>query len=294
MMKITAFMMTEKALLFLRHAFGQGYAPLFDRVVVGRDRKVQDDYAEPIIECCHQAGVPVFERNQAPHPPAVLAMAIGWRWLIPTAQFPRLIVFHDSLLPRYRGFAPTVNALLNGEAVIGVTALWASEGYDEGPIILQAQQPISYPIKIQQAIHLQTELYVQLGQTILEMLKNGNLPEGKEQEHEGASYSIWRDEEDYHIDWSRDAQELSRFIDALGFPYRGAKTRVGGLGYIRIWDAIPSYDYKHEILHPGKIFKKDPDGVWVICGKGSLKLTSMTLDEDNSPYNPGSLRIRFT
>ena len=42
-----------------------------------------------------------------------LKFAIGWRWIIRSIK--NLIVFHDSLLPKYRGFAPLVNSLINKE-----------------------------------------------------------------------------------------------------------------------------------------------------------------------------------
>ena len=38
-----------------------------------------------------------------------------------------LIVFHDSLLPKYRGFAPLVSQLINGEEYLGVTAIFTND-----------------------------------------------------------------------------------------------------------------------------------------------------------------------
>ena len=49
-------------------------------------------------------------------------------------------------MPKYRGFAPLVNSLVNGEKIIGVTALFASEEYDNGDIIMQSSVDITYPI----------------------------------------------------------------------------------------------------------------------------------------------------
>jgi methionyl-tRNA formyltransferase len=48
-----------------------------------------------------------------------------------------------------------------------------------------------------------------------------------------ATYSIWRDEADYEIDWSSDAQAIQRFINAVGYPYAGARTTVGAADAIR-------------------------------------------------------------
>ena len=84
-------------------------------------------------------------------------LAIGWRWLISGTE--NLIVLHDSLLPKYRGFAPLVNSLINGEQEIGVTAIWAGPEFDAGEIIFQEKAGICYPIKIQEAIEIVSGLY---------------------------------------------------------------------------------------------------------------------------------------
>jgi methionyl-tRNA formyltransferase len=50
-------------------------------------------------------------------------IAISWRWMLKVSN---LIVIHDSLLPKYRGFSPLVNMLINGEDTLGVTVLFAT------------------------------------------------------------------------------------------------------------------------------------------------------------------------
>ena len=50
---------------------------------------------------------------------------------------------HASLLPKYRGAAPVQTALLEGEAVTGVTAMYMDEGLDTGDAIAFAECPIT-------------------------------------------------------------------------------------------------------------------------------------------------------
>ena len=54
---------------------------------------------------------------------------------------PTLLIFHDSLLPKLRGFNPTVTALIAGEIEIGVTAFSPIGGdapvADFGPILVR-------------------------------------------------------------------------------------------------------------------------------------------------------------
>ena len=50
---------------------------------------------------------------------------------------------HASLLPKYRGASPLQHALLNGETVTGVTAMYMDEGLDTGDIIAQREWRIT-------------------------------------------------------------------------------------------------------------------------------------------------------
>ena len=44
---------------------------------------------------------------------------------------------HASLLPRWRGAAPIQRAIMEGDAVTGVTVMKMDEGLDTGPIVWQ-------------------------------------------------------------------------------------------------------------------------------------------------------------
>src|SRR5215472_4617343 len=103
-----------------------------------------------------------FTETRYPHfPLGDLAFLVGWQFLLPHADSD-VIIFHDSLLPRYRGFAPTTTALIKGDTEIGVTAISPSEAVDEGPIFGQKSTSISYPIKIKEALSLQAKLMGEL------------------------------------------------------------------------------------------------------------------------------------
>ena len=44
---------------------------------------------------------------------------------------------HGSLLPQYRGAAPIQRAVMNGDAISGVTIMKMEAGLDSGPMLLQ-------------------------------------------------------------------------------------------------------------------------------------------------------------
>lgn len=76
-----------------------------------------------------------------------LGVVVAYGRLIPeeTLALARLgfLNVHFSLLPKYRGAAPVQWALLNGEAVTGVTLFWLDKGMDTGPVFLRREVPIA-------------------------------------------------------------------------------------------------------------------------------------------------------
>jgi methionyl-tRNA formyltransferase len=198
-----------------------------------------------------------------------LVFVVGWQYLLKDLG-PFTVVFHDSLLPRYRGFAPTVTALINGEPEVGVTALSPSEIADEGPILCHASVPIKYPIKIAEALKLQAGLMVDLAVRIHPQWLQGSLA-SRAQNDSNATYSLWRDDADYEIDWSRSAEEIRRFIDAVGHPYMGARTSVDGEDII-VESASVVDDLRFEGRHLGKVWRIEEGCPIVVCGRGLLRV----------------------
>ena len=98
---------------------------------------------------------------------ADLVMIIGWQFLLQDID-DRFVVFHDSLLPKLRGFAPTVSALIAGHRQIGVTAFKPLVGADSGPIFGQVALKIDYPITIRETYESLADCYVQLANDILD------------------------------------------------------------------------------------------------------------------------------
>jgi methionyl-tRNA formyltransferase len=231
----------------------------------------------------------VETRHLTPQPEN-LTFLVGWQHLLPGIT-PSTVVFHDSLLPRYRGFTPTVTALINGDREIGVTALRPSEAIDGGPIIAQRALPVSYPLKIELALKLQAGLMSELAVEIVERWRRDQLSATPQRE-DLATYSIWRDDADYEIDWSEGAEAIQRFVNAVGYPYAGARTAVGGAEKIRIFDVTPLPDMPFEIRETGKIWRLDNGHPLVICGTGMLRLDTCRR-EDGSTFVFQRVRSRL-
>jgi methionyl-tRNA formyltransferase len=288
---LTVFAMTEKGFSVVKLLLSR-YPSLVSAVVASRDRNIAEDYFDEIAALCHSRNIRFYDRSDGYSIQTGYALAVSWRWLI-DAGSTRMIVFHDSLLPRYRGFNPLVTALINGDNEIGVTALYATSEYDCGDIIAQSSSVISHPLRIRDAITLIVGHYEALTAEIAESLSQGCAPTARPQEEADASYSLWRDEDDYFVEWSNSAIEIKRFIDAVGFPYKGAAATLDGR-VIRILAAEALDDVHIANRTPGKvIFLEDARPV-VVCGQGLLKVTETIDDQTGATLLPLSrFRIRF-
>ena len=295
MKKIGVFLMTKKGFLVLKSLLNHDYTLNLAFVVGALDTNIHKDYNTEIRKLCSEYGIAYYDRDESGYKDLKVEylLAISWRWLIKTENTPPLIVLHDSLLPRYRGFAPLVNSLINGERKIGVTALFASNDYDRGPIIGQTQTDIQYPIKIEKAIDLIAECYVYLVLDIFHKIKSNSDIYATPQNESKATYSLWRTEEDYKIDWHQSSKKIKRFIDAVGYPYLGAFAFVGKRK-VRIFEVSQISDITIENRSPGKVIFMEQGNPVVVCGKGLLKIELASFDDNNEPLLPLKLfRTKF-
>ncbi len=291
--KITMFLLNEKGYYVLKRFIDVFGAKYIEAVISSHDFNIENDYYYEISSLCNENNIVFYDKNQTFSINGQYIFAIGWRWMINKINNKRLIIFHDSLLPRYRGFAPLVSCLINSEPQIGVTALFASDEYDKGPIIKQVYTDIDYPIKINRAITLIKPLYFSLVEAITIQIINGEIIKSFPQDESQASYSLWRNEEDYRIDWDKDSDYIKRFIDAVGYPYKGAFSYVDGKK-IRIFDAETIPDVKVENRDVGKVIFTSSNCPVIVCGKGLLKLTNVIDDDSKKNILPlDSFRIRF-
>jgi methionyl-tRNA formyltransferase len=197
------------------------------------------------------------------------ALAVGWKFLIKT-PYARLFVIHDSLLPKYRGWNPLVTALQNRDSEIGVTLILADEQIDHGPIVLQEKIHITYPLKIVDAMQAIETIIRELVLFLLELPNRKDLSL-KEQNENDATYSIWRNEEDYRIDWSDSAPNILAFINSVSFPYKGASTTLNGW-VLRIFSANIVPDLLIINRMPGKVWKIENQKITVLCGSGLIEI----------------------
>jgi len=208
---------------------------------------------------------------------------IGWQFLLKD-HLDKLIIIHDSKLPEYKGWSPTVQYLIDCNPYLAATAFAPTMKMDTGDIYAYAHRDIEYPIKIEKALQIVGELYVIL---INDIIKHNPIPfkmEGKE------SFCVWRDHEDYFIDWSDEAKRIKRFVDAVGYPFAGAKIRYED----KVLTVVDAEAEDIVMTNPtvGKIWSLDDGLPTVITSYGLLKITKI-VDEDGNDFKFKRLKIRL-
>jgi len=291
---------TKKGFLTLKAILEElDYKDYIKYVVTAREKGVLKDFSYDIEELCKSKNIPCllkkdFEKNfNNDILKNFVLIAIGWKWII---DHPEIYIMHDSILPEYRGFIPLVNMLINGEKEIGVSLIKGTRDFDKGEIILQKSVPIEYPIKINEAIEKIITIYVELSKFLIDSIVNNKEIRGVTQNENEATYSVWRDEYDYFINWSWNSDKILRFIDAVSFPYKGAASYIDGDKLVRILSAeeYPDLVIVSREDNIGKVLFYDDGCPVVICRVGMIKITTILDDKTMSPIVLKNLRVRFT
>jgi methionyl-tRNA formyltransferase len=180
---------------------------------------------------------------------------------------------HASLLPRYRGAAPIAAALLDGERVTGVTIMRMDEGMDTGPILGQAECPITTEDTTGSLTTQLADLGARLLLELLPVWLEGRI-QAQPQDEALASYCRPLTKQDGRLDWSRSAAYLDRQVRACD-PWPGAYTMWQGKR-LKVLQAHPRPDWVGR-EEPGTVIALEPAGLGVATGQGAIELVGVQL-----------------
>jgi len=197
----------------------------------------------------------------------------GWRYKIPKEQYSipskGCIVFHDSLLPKYRGFAPMNWAIINGEKQIGATMFYIADEIDSGDVITQRSVDVELLDTAESLEKAIAKFYTDMLEGILLVIESGQVNR-RPQDHSKATYTCKRTPEDGLIDWRQSSMQIYNLIRGLSYPYPNAFTYLNGKKiYIGKAKLNESKNYVGRIA--GKVVAI-VEGKWieVLTGDGSL------------------------
>jgi len=178
---------------------------------------------------------------------------------------------HASLLPRWRGAAPIVAAILAGDDKTGVTLIRMDAGMDTGPILAQQALPLRGQERCGELGARLAEMgAVLLGRVLPEYLAGKVIPEP--QDDSQATYCTVLRKEDGLVDWTRPAAYIERMVRAYD-PWPGAYTFLRGQR-LRIWRAGVLAEASP--YPPGTVWLRDGRAL-VATGDGMLALEEVQL-----------------
>lgn len=218
--------------------------------------------------------------------PVDLLFAVSWRYMIPrhVRERARLgsFVFHDSMLPAYRGFSPTVWAMANGETQTGVSLISMEEEVDSGDLVDQVVVPIGPSDRIDAVMESVTRAYLEMLGRNMPALAEGRATR-RPQDAALASWCCRRLPSDNEIDWARPTRDIHNLIRAVSRPYPGAFTYLEGRRMI-VWDAQPHPDGERYVGRvPGRVVQVQPGrGSVVLTGDSALMVREIGWDQDGS------------
>lgn len=180
---------------------------------------------------------------------------------------------HASLLPKYRGAAPIQWAVINGEAVSGVTTMRMDEGLDTGDMIMKTEVTLDPKETGGSLFDRLAEEGAKLCVETVAAIEAGTATYTP-QDHEAATLTRMIKKQLGDIDWTKSAREIECLIRGLN-PWPSAYTKLGGKT-LKIWDAeVVEADAQAQ---PGVITKVGKKEVYVQTGDGQLSLKEVQLE----------------
>lgn len=159
---------------------------------------------------------------------------------------------HASLLPKYRGGAPLVWAIINGEKETGISLFYLAEGVDDGNIISQKKVSVTLRDTIKTVYERIERATLSMLEETIPLIKERRVIPTKNEIEKGSLYPQ-RKPEDGLIDWNKPCLEIYNFIRAQTHPYPGAFTYHEKKKLI-IWRA-KIFDFVDKSGAPGEVIK---------------------------------------
>ena len=208
-----------------------------------------------------------------------LLMSINYLYIINTdlINYPKIIALniHGSKLPKYRGRAPHIWAIINGESEIGITLHKIDEGCDTGDILLQRNIPLTSTTTGGEVLEIFSRQYPEMVREACQLVAEGKAVL-KTQDHSQATYFEKRTPEDGEIDWRWDRKRIYNWVRALTSPYPGAFTFYDG-ERVKIWNVKIGPESSGQA---GSIKEVDNNHLSVQAGDGIILVEKYTADKD--------------
>ena len=287
-----------RACLEKLHSDGFDIAAVYTKIDTPKNRgmKLQPS---PVKEIALANGLPVFQPEKMRDGTALAALQSLQPDILVVVAYGRIlpdellaaaplgaINVHGSLLPKYRGAAPIQWAVLNGDAVTGVSTMYLDREMDTGDVIYAEQTPVG---EFETAGELFDRLAVMGADLLVRTLRDidAGVAPRTPQDHSAATYTRPLTRDDSPIDWDQSPRAIIKHICGLEpWPVATAELRGGGGAAALCCFAqlggqtfkIHAADYSDRATQkaPGTIVAAGKDGVTVACADGqTVRITQL-------------------
>ena len=238
----------------------------------------QKTIATPVKSLAQKADLPVHQPEkirdpaflkilESIKPEIMVVVAYGQILSAPVLAVPArgCVNVHGSLLPKYRGAAPIVRAILGGETRTGITTMFMDPGMDTGPILLTEETEIGEEDTAGTLHDRLARVGAHLLLRTLESLETNTITP-KPQDHSRATLAPKIEKEEARIRWSAPARQTFNQIRAFD-PWPGAFTLLAG----RILKLFrPRLIEGGAQEPPGTIVRASHEGLRVAASQGYL------------------------
>lgn len=240
----------------------------------------------PVKECALAHGLQVYQPARIRRPECVeylrsfdadimIVVAFGQILTKEILDMPKYgcVNVHASLLPKYRGAAPIQWAVINGDAVSGVTTMRMDEGIDTGDMIAKREVRLAEDETGGSLFDRLAAVGAELCVETMRMIEEGTAT-FTPQDSSLATHTTMIAKELGNIDWTRPAVEIERLIRGLN-PWPSAYTHLDGK-VLKIWQAKVIDAPKEHAA--GCIVRVTKDSIEVQTGDGLLALKEIQLE----------------
>lgn len=245
----------------------------------GRGKKLA---MSPVKEVAVENNIPVFqpqslkkeheyvEKLKEIKPDFIIVVAFGQILSEEVLNIPKYacINVHASLLPKYRGSAPIIWSVVNGEKKSGVTTMLMAKGIDTGDMLLKCETDIDSDMTSGQLQDILSEKGANLLLNTIEDFKDGKI-EPEKQNDEEASYISVISKDLGEINWNNSAESIHNLVRGFN-PWPSAYTHYEDK-VMKIHEAkVIDSTFKGT---PGFITEVSKEGIKVETGEGKLLIT---------------------
>ena len=240
----------------------------------------------PVKECALSHGIEVYQPKKIREadciayiksisPDIIVVAAFGQILPAELLNLPRFgcVNVHASLLPKYRGAAPIQWAVINGDAVSGVTIMRMDVGLDTGDMIEQREITLAEDETGGSLFEKLSAEGARLCVETMEKIAAGTAV-FTEQDASEATHVGMISKGMGNIDWNQPAEVIERMIRGLN-PWPSAYTKLNGKT-LKIWRARVKAGKKSR--DAGKIISVGKKEIEVQTGEGILSLLEVQLE----------------